>query len=498
MNVSTPQAPHGKLVFVTEQTRLELSRLAKAGKAKKLARGIYVIGATLPLQDVIRQHLHEIVAVTWPGGVLCGKSALSGGMAKGGELFVAQPKLKRKKELKLDGVTIYPVIGPEVLPGDVALPMGIAISGDARSLVENIDLLGRAPRHRAGSVAVGDKIDSLASYSDLSRVEKTLGELEVIAPHFDQRAVEVVRSNLRRVLGSAKDPGKILSLRLRARVGGNPYDAHRIRIIENLVKTLDRNAPRPRPTLDPQTQWEWLAFFESYFSNFIEGTEFSVAEARDIVIGGEKNHTRPADAHDVTATYQLASDPVDRIKVPTSGEGLIQILCDRHATLMAARQDKNPGVLKTIRNQAGGMLFVDPGLVEGTLIHGFEVLNSLTDPFGRAIATMALVTECHPFDDGNGRVARLTANAELSAAGQVRIIIPTVYRNNYIVALNGFSGEAGQGESLIAVLDFAQKWTSSVDWSTFEGALLILEKCNAFKDPGTVEHAINGLRIPVN
>ncbi len=47
---------------------------------------------------------------------------------------------------------------------------------------------------------------------------------------------------------------------------------------------------------------------------------------------------------------------------------------------------------------------------------------------------MALVTECHPFDDGNGRAARLMANAELSAAGQVRLVIPTVFRNNDLLA----------------------------------------------------------------
>lgn len=128
-------------------------------------------------------------------------------------------------------------------------------------------------------------------------------------------------------------------------------------------------------------------------------------------------------------------------------------------------------VFKEKANYTGGTRFVDPDLVEGTLVRGFELLNVLTDPLARAVAMMALVTECHPFDDGNGRVARLTANAELSLAGQVRIIIPTVYRNNYIAALNGFSGQAGQGRSLLAILDFAQKWTSMIDWSSYERAV---------------------------
>ena len=37
-----------------------------------------------------------------------------------------------------------------------------------------------------------------------------------------------------------------------------------------------------------------------------------------------------------------------------------------------------------------------------------------------------LVSEVHPFIDGNGRVARIMMNAELVAGGQVKILIPTV------------------------------------------------------------------------
>ena len=41
-----------------------------------------------------------------------------------------------------------------------------------------------------------------------------------------------------------------------------------------------------------------LAFFETYFSNFIEGTEFAVDEAADIAFRGTVPNERPADAHD--------------------------------------------------------------------------------------------------------------------------------------------------------------------------------------------------------
>ena len=106
---------------------------------------------------------------------------------------------------------------------------------------------------------------------------------------------------------------------------------------------------------------------------------------------------------------------------------------------------------------------------------------------------MALVTECHPFDDGTGRVARLTSNAELSIAGQVRIVIPTVYRNKYLAALSGMSGGAGEDQVLVAVLEYAQRWAAAVEWRDYDRSLETLSGCNAFLDPGIAE--VNGQRL---
>lgn len=57
------------------------------------------------------------------------------------------------------------------------------------------------------------------------------------------------------------------------------------------------------------------------------------------------------------------------------------------------------------------------------------------NPIARAIYMMFLVTEVHPFDDGNGRIARIMMNAELVNGGSSKIIIPTVYREDYMLAL---------------------------------------------------------------
>ncbi len=52
---------------------------------------------------------------------------------------------------------------------------------------------------------------------------------------------------------------------------------------------------------------------------------------------------------------------------------------------------------------------------------------------------MFVTSEVHPFLDGNGRLARVMMNAELTAKNQTKIIIPTVYRDDYLGALRKLS-----------------------------------------------------------
>ncbi|MEV4879374.1 Fic family protein [Streptomyces cyaneofuscatus] len=496
MKVAPQASPAGTLEFGTSGSR---SRQVKAGRAVRLAPGIYAVGATLPPETVARKHLNAIVAHLWPGAVISDRSAFAGGQPEEGWLFIRHPDPQRRADLVLPGVTVTVQDGPGPLPGDMPMPGGLHLSGVARGLVENVTGRGRPPVGRpsraAGTQAVEDHIDALARTGGSGKIKNVLAEVDLLKGSLDAGAVEIVRSRLAELLGTFA-PTAPASARLQARLEGEPFDAHRVGMFERLAEGLTAMPPLPAPALGGSSRWEWLAFFEAYFSNFIEGTEFGVEEARSIAIDGNIPAARPQDAHDVAATFRILSDPALAGRKPVSGSDMLDLLREHHRILMAARPDKRPGEFKEKQNYAGGYQFVEPALLVGTLRRGFDAFASVTDPLQRAAAMMFLITECHPFDDGNGRVARILANAELTATGQVRLIIPTVYRNNYLAGLSSVSNEAGRGEAFLSVLRFAQRWVAAVDWRSFDRAHADITESFGYNDPALAESSGLRLRLP--
>ena len=86
-------------------------------------------------------------------------------------------------------------------------------------------------------------------------------------------------------------------------------------------------------------------------------------------------------------------------------------------------------------------------------------------------------------------------NSELVAAGEQRIIIPTIYRANYLSALKAFSKRGG-AEPLIRVLDFAQRFSLSIDWTDMARTESDLKSVEAFMDSAEAEERGIRLRLP--
>ena len=93
---------------------------------------------------------------------------------------------------------------------------------------------------------------------------------------------------------------------------------------------------------------------------------------------------------------------------------------------------------------------------------------------------MFVISEVHPFRDGNGRIARVMMNAELVAEGQGKIIIPAVYRDDYMGVLKKLSQQQVIAP-YIRMLQRANDFSETIYGDDRDEMQKYLEKCNAFR-----------------
>ena len=472
-----------------------ISRGVQQGKLRKLGSRLYTRNLTDSPEAIVRRNLWQLVSAYAPGALIADRTALENAPANDGSIFLVA---ERKRDINLPGVTLRPRPGHPPLPGDRPFIGGLFLSSTARAFLENM----RPSRARGGHVPrtltrreLEERLENFLRRSGPEAVNRLRDEVLELGVTLDlEEEARGLSELIGTLLGTRDAP--LSAATARARKKGRPYDPDRLELFQLLHKALREHPPVIRlvEARGPEAA-ATLAFFEAYFSNFIEGTEFAVEEAADIVFRGVIPAERPADAHDVLGTYRVIADTADLSRLPTQFENFLAQLRRRHATIMESRPDRGPGSFKQQSNQAGSTLFVAPDLVDGTLEQGFALYRSLEGPFARAVFMMFLISEVHPFADGNGRVARVMMNAELIGAGEERIVIPTVYRNNYLSALKALS-QTHTPDPLIRTLDYAQRWTAAVEWDELHATRRELENCNAFLDPGEAEEQGIRLRMP--
>jgi len=223
-----------------------------------------------------------------------------------------------------------------------------------------------------------------------------------------------------------------------------------------------------------------FAFLEAYFSNYVEGTEFAIEEARDIALLGRIVEQRPKDSHDILGVFRLALHSPGRDAVPPFGADFPVELSRRHGQMLEKRPEINPGQFKLEPNRAGETWFVDPSMVRGTLIEGSMLARSIPEGLARAIYYSFLVTEVHPFNDGNGRIARLVMNAELSRVGEARIIIPTLFHEEYVDCQRQLSRQ-DTPDGFIHALSLGQQWTVAFDYVDVNALIESVRRTNALE-----------------
>lgn len=473
----------------------EVSRAVKAGTLRKLGSRLYTKNLDDPPEEIVRRNLWGVVAGYFPGALVADRTAIEAAPAADGSVCLVS---ERGRTIELPGITLRPRRGPGPMPMDMPFVDGLYLSSRVRAYLENLrpsrSRNGRVPRTLAQR-EIAEALCRLIGRAGEAAVDQLRDEAHTVAAGLGLEAEAARLDNLLDTL-LRTHRGDVDSPTGRARGRRRAYDAHRMELFHGLHRALRDHPPSVRTALRrDEVGRKTFAFFEAYFSNFIEGIEFTVDGAARIIFNGELPSRWLADARDILGTWRLVSDRREMIRTPNDSAELMGLLRSRHRKIMSGRPDMLPGEFRTVASRAGATHFVAPDLALGTLERGFSLYRSLDAPFARAAYLMFLVAEVHPFADGNGRVARVMMNAELAAGGEERIIIPTGYRNNYLAALRALS-RTQRAEPLIRMLDYAQRWTLAVDWTAISETRRELDACNAFLDSDEAETEGSRLRMP--
>ena len=457
-----------------------LLRLKHEGRVKRLAPRIYTTNLTDSAENIIRRNLWTIAGNLWPGARLSHRTAFEYA-PHNGHVFLAY---KYTRKIRLPGVTVHFLSTPASLESDYPFLGNLGVSSLARAMLENLE-----PDKTQGGVAKCQDAESLESR--LAAEFAAGGETALNKLRDDARVVASQTGHRRefdrldRMIGAllSTRPADVLTSKVAlARAAGEPFDSARIELFGALLAKLNSTAFPDFP--DPnvlQTSFSTFAFFESYFSNYIEGTVFELDEARRIVESGVSIPSRDADSHDILGTFAIASNRAEMSRTAKDAEGFLELLRERHRVVMSGRPASRPGMFKTHDNRAGETHFVSVDCVRGTLKRGFDMARALRHPFARALFMLFMTSEVHPFEDGNGRISQLMMNAELVSVGQAKVLVPTVFRQDYIGALRRLSRN-GDPDVLIAAMNRLRDFSHRLSCDSFDTARRQLEASSAFSD----------------
>lgn len=475
------------LIPADEAEERRLQRAARDNEITRIAKGVYVNavdpanqppGSLGPVALLVRRNWQRIAGHLYPDAVVSHRSALAGGITPDNELILSHPtRFNRTNELP--GMTIALLKGPNCLPGDMRLgDSGLYWSSRPRMLLENLGK-SRGGMRTVGKSGVEARLVEILNASGEEALNRMRDDARTLAPRLG--ADFAVLNGLVGALLGTCGKGALTTRAGLLVANGTPADGERLARLGILADAL-RVTPLPdyREVAARDPGRTHFAFLESYFSNYVEGTRFSVEEAEGIALHNQIVPNRPQDSHDILGVFKLILHPHFRSSLPAPAD-ILEGLKERHRLMLGRRPEANPGEFKEQTNFAGQTKFVDPGFVRGTLLEGVKLASSVHEGLPRAIFYAFLVSDIHPFSDGNGRLSRLMMNAELSRMGRSRIIIPTLYHEQYVDAQRALT-RRNDPEPVIRAISRIAAWATLFDYTDVHQVVAAMKKANAFQE----------------
>jgi hypothetical protein len=283
---TTPDDP---LILYAELTPAEIrmvQRRQRSGELKRIATGVITSLPEDSWPALIARERIRLLAALYPRAIIGPRSAFIGGAPSDGVMYLTYTYTKR---VELPGLTVQLLDGATPASGDMPM-MGrqLYFPSTARVLLENLTVSRGKVQKSVGRIAVEQRLIEICE----ARGEEELGTLRdnarALAPTLDlEREFTILDGLIGGILGTRKSTMSTVAGKAMAAM--IPYDANRLALFEKLAQHL-RSVPLNQPPAVVKTEQgrTHFAFLESYFSNFIEGTEFEVGEKASPLPSGQR------------------------------------------------------------------------------------------------------------------------------------------------------------------------------------------------------------------
>jgi Fic family protein len=223
-------------------------------------------------------------------------------------------------------------------------------------------------------------------------------------------------------------------------------------LIDKLRDGIDSFRP-----LKPQAQKELREYYRidlAYSSNALEGNSLTESETKIVIEDGLTIGGKPLRDHYEAVGHSEAYDLLFKLsnKENISERDILEI----HRLFFYRIDEEKAGKYRTVNVIITGARHIPPPPARikplmRDFVDGLAALKKKTHPVEYAALIHLELVTIHPFQDGNGRTARLLMNLALLQAGYVITIIPPVMRNGYLEAIRRAQGP---GRSKAAFVSF--------------------------------------------
>jgi len=286
-----------EVLFATGRATADrnLQRRAKEGDLTRVASGVYVQSGTD--EEVIgrlRRNWQRLAAHAVPGGVVSHLSAFAAGITPSNEVVLSHPT-RFNRRVRYPGLTLVLMKGPGPQPRDLRLgSLDLYWASQERTLLENLSRGSAATR--AARSDIEERLITCLNANKEAGLNQIRDRARALAEPLGAETSYEVLNGLVGALLSTHSKGVLKTKAGLAIAQGTPIDMERIDLFNALATAL-RVAVLPdiADIADQGNSRIHFAFLESYFSNYVEGTKFSLEEAEGIVLRNQIVAQRPKD-----------------------------------------------------------------------------------------------------------------------------------------------------------------------------------------------------------